>query len=552
MLAYYVEAKRGGANKEKERSKQIPKRTNATFGSAIIDDINRSSDSTENDSSETTTQKSMGFKVSAKSEEKSGENPESKSSSQKIILPSMASSSTVKEADLPPLPIQITDTISLLSSNPESKPLPSIFSFLHPMNNEKKIASNSLPRKTDFDFSSLSLDIKPLSMPFVEEKDGDDMFGMDSLLEKDGFDDEEIDPFTVLKPKEDAPSPQPVKKDAGMSIDQLRSKAKSKLSGLFQEVSKNETPTWFDEDLMAVDKAVKNAETVVRPTIPLPKEKAKLKSGKSKTKKVITIHGDQTILNISKLFGIPVKECIERLSEYEDSLRSKDDLVSCDAIELLAMDLDIEINVVNQYNLQPTDMLNSPHTLPSRPPVIAVMGHVDHGKTTLLDRLRQSSVAAHEAGGITQAISAFNVSLDGDNVITFIDTPGHAAFTAMRKRGATATDIVLLIIAGDDGVKEQTVECLNLIRETKLPVVVAVTKCGKKDVNKNEAIQRIGTQLLDYDVVTTQFGGDVNIIGIDSITGEGIEDLKNLLYEEGVMREIRADPKVLLLLSPSF
>ena len=114
----------------------------------------------------------------------------------------------------------------------------------------------------------------------------------------------------------------------------------------------------------------------------------------------------------------------------------------------------------------------------------------------------------------------------------------------MRKRGACATDIVLLIIAADDGIKEQTKEVLKLIEETKLPMVVAVTKCGLKTVNKKEAIKRISTQLLDYDVVTTPFGGDVNIIGIDSKTGEGIDDLKELLYEEGVMKEIRADPKV--------
>lgn len=282
------------------------------------------------------------------------------------------------------------------------------------------------------------------------------------------------------------------------------------------------------------------------------KSKSKSKS-KTKAKKIMTITSDLSVLNVSKLFGIPVKECIERLKEYEpdsDSpLHSKDDLVSTDAIELLAMDLDIEVQVNNRFNLQPTNMETSPPDLPSRPPVIAVMGHVDHGKTTLLDRLRQSSVAAHEAGGITQAISAFNVKLSSDNVITFIDTPGHAAFTAMRKRGATATDIVLLIVAGDDGVKEQTVECLKLIHDTKLPVVVAVTKCGKKNVDKDKAVHRVATQLLDYDLITTPFGGEVNILGIDSITGDGIEDLKNLLYEEGIMHEIRADPKVHFLSS---
>ena len=169
------------------------------------------------------------------------------------------------------------------------------------------------------------------------------------------------------------------------------------------------------------------------------------------------------------------------------------------------------------------------------------MGHVDHGKTTLLDYLRKTSVAAKEAGGITQAISSFNVMLDNSNRITFIDTPGHAAFATMRQRGATATDIILLIIAADDGIKEQTKEVIEIIKKTHTPFVVAVTKCGKKTVNKDQAIKKISTALLDYDIVTTPFGGDVSIVGIDSITGEGIDQLKHTLYEEGLLQEIRAD-----------
>ena len=269
---------------------------------------------------------------------------------------------------------------------------------------------------------------------------------------------------------------------------------------------------------------------------------------KQKAAQFITIEEEVSIQKVAKLLGISVKECISKLSQYVDSVQNKDDFVSCEAVELVAMDYDKEVRVQNQFNMQPTNMEESSHDLPSRTPVISVMGHVDHGKTTLLDFLRKTSVAAKEQGGITQAISAFNVQLSNDQHITFIDTPGHAAFTSMRKKGANATDIVLLIIAGDDGIKEQTIEVIDLIKKENLPFVVAVTKCGKKSVNKKEALKRIGNQLLDYDIVTTQYGGDVAIVGIDSITGEGMDELKNTLSEESLIRELRADRKVRLLI----
>lgn len=247
------------------------------------------------------------------------------------------------------------------------------------------------------------------------------------------------------------------------------------------------------------------------------------------------------MLRVSQLLGLPVKDCLAKLQDLDDSVADKSSLVSCDAVELLAMDLDLEVRVRNQFDLHPHVMEDSPTDLPPRPPVVAVMGHVDHGKTTLLDFLRRSSVAASEAGGITQCISSFNVTFDAGQRITFIDTPGHAAFAAMRARGASATDIVLLVVAADDGVKAQTEEVLRLVQKTKSPLVVAVTKCGRKTVDPETAVRRVGTQLLDYDVVTTPFGGETPIVAIDSITGMGIPALKTALYEEGVLREVRAN-----------
>lgn len=485
--------------------------------------------------------------------------------------------------ELPPLPSQVKDTISQMSSTNGNSPVESIFSLLRPMNESSQNGGKDTPSVTHLlDFDALekksesqepsSQKFTPDSLPFTEnlELGQEFQFNFEDPFqaEVDRMKKEEEEKKNAAM---EAEKPQEVK--PVVDYESLRKSAHSKFDGLFGDTFKkaataiNETPAKFDETLISNPKVAAAAQTIVAPetastfdasnasdasdavgaadiTRHKKEDHGKVKRAKKTMQKTITIEEEVTVQTVSKLLGLPVRECIKRLSELEEGVSSKDDLVSCDAVELLAMDLDVAVRVKNQFNLQPTDMEASPHDLPARAPVVAVMGHVDHGKTTLLDYLRKSSVAAKEAGGITQRISAFNVSLSKENKITFIDTPGHAAFTAMRKRGACATDIVLLIIAADDGIKEQTKEVLKLIEETKLPMVVAVTKCGLKTVKKEEAIKRISTQLLDYDVVTTPFGGDVNIIGIDSKTGEGIDDLKELLYEEGVMKEIRADPKV--------
>jgi translation initiation factor IF-2 len=180
-----------------------------------------------------------------------------------------------------------------------------------------------------------------------------------------------------------------------------------------------------------------------------------------------------------------------------------------------------------------------PSTLVARPPVVAVLGHVDHGKTSLLDRVRATNVVAGEAGGITQRIGAYQVRR-GDRVITFIDTPGHEVFTEMRARGADITDVAVLVVAADDGVMPQTDEAIQHARAAGVPIVVALNKVDKDGANPDRVLQ----QLADRELVSEQFGGDVSVVRTSARTGEGIDDLlETVLITSDAYVEPRADPK---------
>ena len=172
-----------------------------------------------------------------------------------------------------------------------------------------------------------------------------------------------------------------------------------------------------------------------------------------------------------------------------------------------------------------------------RAPVVTILGHVDHGKTTLLDTIRKANVASGEAGGITQHIGAYQVDRDGQ-AITFIDTPGHAAFTEMRARGANATDIVILVVAADDGVMPQTVESINHTKAAGVPIIVAVNKCDKPGVNPGV----IRTKLMEYELVAEEFGGDVMMVDVSALTGDNVEALLDAVLLVAELAEFKANP----------
>ncbi|MFC7702700.1 translation initiation factor IF-2 [Plastorhodobacter daqingensis] len=182
---------------------------------------------------------------------------------------------------------------------------------------------------------------------------------------------------------------------------------------------------------------------------------------------------------------------------------------------------------------------DAPEDLVSRPPIITIMGHVDHGKTSLLDAIRKTSVVSGEAGGITQHIGAYQVKTDSGAVLTFLDTPGHAAFTSMRARGAQVTDIVVLVVAADDAVMPQTIEAINHAKAAKVPMIVAINKCDKPSAQPD----KVRTDLLQHEIVVEKMSGDVQDVEVSALTGKGLDELLEAIALQAEILELKANPK---------
>jgi len=248
-----------------------------------------------------------------------------------------------------------------------------------------------------------------------------------------------------------------------------------------------------------------------------------------------------TVKDFSEKIGKPVVEIVKKLMML-GIMATINSTIDYETAELVASDFEISLELkldktFEQKLMESANETDTEENLVKRPPVVAVMGHVDHGKTSLLDSFRKTNVVAGEAGGITQSIGAYQISFNGEK-ITFIDTPGHAAFTAMRARGAKATDIAILVVAADDGIMPQTVEAINHIKAANVPMIVAINKMDKPEANPD----RIKQQLAEHDVLPEEWGGDAVIVPISAKTGMGLDELKKMILLVSEMQELKANP----------
>ncbi len=317
-----------------------------------------------------------------------------------------------------------------------------------------------------------------------------------------------------------------------VNIDENK-KVSAKQKQSFEKHSENNNNIYvlddegFEETIMGSRKLIKKkkeVKTVVAPKI---------------THAVLTSR-EITIKDLSEKIGKPVTEIVKKLMLL-GIMATINSTIDFDTCELICSDFGItlELKLDKSYEEKMIDAAqdNDEKNLVKRPPVVTVMGHVDHGKTSLLDAFRKTNVVSGEAGGITQKIGAYQITFNNEK-ITFIDTPGHAAFTAMRARGAEVTDIAILVVAADDGIMPQTVEAINHIKAAKVPMIVAINKMDKPEANPD----RVKQQLTEHGILPEEWGGDAICIPISAKTGMGLDELKKMILLVAEMEDLKANP----------
>ncbi len=259
---------------------------------------------------------------------------------------------------------------------------------------------------------------------------------------------------------------------------------------------------------------------------------------KEESAKVVKYEGSLTVGELAKKLGKEPSEIIKKLMMLGVMATINQDLDD-DTIELLASEFGVEVQkevVLDMTDLENYMVEDKPEELAERPPVVTIMGHVDHGKTTLLDSIRHAKVAAGEAGGITQHIGAYQVEVNNKK-ITFLDTPGHEAFTTMRARGASVTDITILVVAADDGVMPQTKEAIAHAKAAEVPIIVAVNKIDKEGANPDRVMQ----ELTEFNLIPEAWGGDTIFVMLSALKGEGIDELLEMILLVSEVEEYKAN-----------
>ena len=254
---------------------------------------------------------------------------------------------------------------------------------------------------------------------------------------------------------------------------------------------------------------------------------------------VLVYKEGMTVADMAAGMGKTIAQVVMKLMQL-GIMANQNQSVDRETVELVALDFGYELKdevVTDATRFDEFTIEDNADALMKRPPVVTIMGHVDHGKTTLLDYIRNSRVAAGEAGGITQHIGAYQVERKGEK-ITFIDTPGHAAFTEMRARGAQVTDIVVLVVAADDGVMPQTEEAISHAKAAKCPIIVAVNKCDKPSANPD----RVMEELTHYDIIPEAWGGSTPFVQISALKGIGVDELLDVIQLTAEMMDLKANP----------
>ena len=294
-----------------------------------------------------------------------------------------------------------------------------------------------------------------------------------------------------------------------------------------RQLARSAAPSYMDDEFVRGGKRAKGKKNVVKQE-PIKIEKAFMTAERITVRDLSERIGKPAGEIIKKLMGLDIMATINSDLDYDTAL-----LVCSD----FGIELELKLDKTAEDFLSDEDVEDDESKLKKRPPVITIMGHVDHGKTSLLDYIRKTRVTASEAGGITQHIGAYTVKVN-DQQITFLDTPGHEAFTAMRARGAQCTDIAILVVAADDGVMPQTIEAINHAKAAKVPIIVAINKCDRQGADPD----RIKTQLTEYGLVCEDWGGDTIMVPISALNGDGIDSLLEMVILQSEVLELKANP----------